>query len=111
MQALGFMAFLLVGGMAGNAFLSVLARPNVQSALEASVPFIAGHYTALTLVAGVILGLIIVAIPPLVLNRERANGEFDGVFFEIGCVVAIALGVVSIGYLSGIGWIAATAIL
>lgn len=111
MQALGIMAFLLVGGMVGNAFLSVLAQREVQSAVEASVPFIAGHFTALTLVAGVILALIVVAIPPLVLNRERANGEVDGVFVKAGFSAAIALGVMSVGYLLGIGWIAATALL
>ena len=111
MQVLGIMAFLVVGGLVGNSFLSVLAQPNVQSAIEGTMPFIAGHLTTLTFIAGAILALIVLAIPPLILNRERENGEVDGAFVKIGFGAAISLGIASVGYLLGIGWIAATAIL
>ena len=111
MQALGIMAFLIVGGLAGNSFLSVLAEPHVQSAIEGSVPFIAGHATTLTYIAAGALALMVVAVPPLILNRERGNGVIDGAFVKLGFGLAISIGVASMGYLLGIGWIAATAML
>jgi hypothetical protein len=111
MQALGIMAFLIVGGLAGNSLLSILAQPHVQSAIEGSVPFIAGHATALTYIAVGALALIVVAFPPLILNRERENAVIDGAFVKIGIGAAISMGIASVGYLLGIGWIAATAIL
>jgi len=111
MQALGLMAFLLIGGMLINALLSVLVQPAVQAAIEGSMPFIAGHLTTLTLVSGVILAFIVVAIPPLILNREREDGVGISAFEMIGFATAIAMGIASVGYLLSVGWVAATATL
>lgn len=108
MQVIGIMAFLIIGGLAGNSLVAALAQPDVQDTIESAVPFIAGHLTTLTLVAGAILALIVVAIPPVVLNRDRANGEITGTFEKLGIAIAIAMGIASVGYLFGVGWVALT---
>jgi hypothetical protein len=71
MKIIGIMAFLLIGGTAGSEFLSLLTLPEVQTAAESSIPFLAGHFTTLTLVAGIVFALTVIAIPPDILSTER----------------------------------------
>jgi hypothetical protein len=110
-KIIGIMAFLFIGAMLGNQFLTLLTLPEVQAAAEASVPFLAGHMTTFTLVAGAVFAVTVVAIPPVVLSRERDRSETISSFEKIGVAVAIMAGITSIGYLVGVGWIAATALL
>ena len=111
MKIIGLMAFLLIGGTAGSEFLSLLTLPEVQAAAESSIPFLAGHFTTLTLAAGIVFALTVIAIPPYVLSNERETGQSVSVFEKIGIGAAIAAGVASIGYLLGMGWLVAGATL
>lgn len=111
MQAIGIMAFLLIGGLSINELLGVLSQPTAQEAVIDVAPFLAERLTESTLIAGVILALIVVAMPPIIMHRESINDQSESLFEKLGIMVGIGAGFASVGYLVSIGWVAAAATL
>lgn len=110
MEIIGLLAFFLIAATAINGILSAIEQPVVQNAVRDAAPFLGDHLTALTLTAGAILALIVVAIPPVIKRRESASAG-PGAFEYLGMGVACVLGMISVGYLVGIGVVAATHVL
>lgn len=113
MKLIGLMAFFLIGSVLINSLLQVLNEPAVVDVIRDLSPALANNLMETTLAAAVLLALAVIAIPPMVMSKERqmakSNGQTGSAFETLGFGTCIVVTVVAIGYLLGVGWVAATA--
>lgn len=111
MKILGIMVFLMIGGVVGNALLSIVGQDAAQQAIQSELPWIADYTDALIIGIGVLLAVIVLAIPPMILNKERGVSDELGTFEKIGITTCIAGAVGSICFLFTVGYVGMTATL
>ena len=109
-QFLGLLVIFAIGATFGNALLDLLTRPETAQAIHAYSPWLAEHMMTLTIIAMALLFIVIISIPPMLMKK---NDGLELIGMGAAAWIQAAMGlvaIVSIGYLAGIGWVAATAI-
>ncbi|MBP8275550.1 MAG: hypothetical protein KAX55_01480 [Propionivibrio sp.] len=113
MEFMGFMAIMLITGLAGALVNEVAADPGFVAAVSAYSPWVADHSTAIGWGAAALIFIAGVAVPPMLLNRDSRDGRNR--LEEVGNAVGFAclgyslifLAIPGIAYLLGMGWFAA----
>jgi len=114
MEILGFIVILLGGAMVIRVIGESITDPKVVEQIAQSSPFIADHSDVLYWVSTVILTIILLMIP-IYLKNKQIESLGDGGMALVGRFamywiqgVVVCLGIISLGYLLGVGWTAAT---
>ena len=113
MEFIGFITILLSGSLVIGAITNSIKEPSVVQAVSEYSPWIADNIEALSWVAFGVLAFILLMIPLKLKKHEMETGANGMETVGIGIVgglqgLTVVLGVLSVSYLAGIGWLAAT---
>lgn len=109
-QFLGLVMILGAGAFAIRVLNDAMREESFINFLSQYSPWLSSNAISLSYISAVLLMLLLLMIPPM-LMKEANSGETDkmellgaaGFYLIVG-----VLGIVSVSYLAGMGWIAAT---